>query len=419
MDINIHRSRVVCRVAYWGAKSAIFKSVKKYANNLGEVVLDPYGGAGGIVAELLKLGKRVIYNDINPVARLIARYNVAVTEDDKRELKRCLKTFREVLTPLRALYTAHCPVCRETREIRFIIHDGSSRAYLSCGHEVEVSDFKIKPPPWARIRLSYGEKRFLKTGGELAIADVVTPRGIVIFSALRRVLRNCGEVAKYSLLPSVYLATKMAFLPEEKTRLILSGKNWTPSWALPAYWLPKRYVEYNLVEVVLSRAEKIARCRAKRYKIGSAEDVFANRAQVAFLSNDVTELPLPDGSVDIITDPPYPTDVQYGELFFLHAKVLDIPYNVFDKELVVNRNRGTTFDTYLAIFDNHLKILSRKSKKYAIFILKKGNYTEKIIDLINRHFVVEQTEDITTAKRRSRIGDFRPKYTYTLVVARK
>src|SRR5437773_5431060 len=51
--------------------------VERYSQ-VGDVVLDPFGGTGVTAIEALLLGRRAIHNDLNPFANFIAR-NIADT----------------------------------------------------------------------------------------------------------------------------------------------------------------------------------------------------------------------------------------------------------------------------------------------------------------------------------------------------
>jgi len=60
-------------IRYWGRKAGNIARpyIMKYSK-LGEVVLDPFGGAGSIIKTALIMGRRCIYSDLNPLAVLIA-----------------------------------------------------------------------------------------------------------------------------------------------------------------------------------------------------------------------------------------------------------------------------------------------------------------------------------------------------------
>lgn len=278
--------------------------IKKYLNEVGKVVLDPYGGSGAIIEFVLKHGKRAIYNDINPIAYLVARYNVAFNDGDAEDLLRCLVIIRNKLSHLNHLYREYCPYCNDISNVMFRIYeDGNATSYLGCGHTVASGDIKYPVPKWALTPLSYGNKPFLKARGNVIIADLYTRRNLIILDELRKVLPECPDVVKYIMIPIIYLSSRMTHIPKNKEEQMLRGKHWSPSWALPAYWLPKRFIELNPLELIERRIKAFMSCKRRRYTVGSVIDVLNKRADVAFLNNDAGELPIPNESVDIITDP--------------------------------------------------------------------------------------------------------------------
>ena len=413
----------MCYVTYWGIKSTrSFEGIlKKYLNEMGKVILDPYGGSGTIIEFILRHGKRAIYNDINPIAYLVAKYNITFSGNDAEDLMRCLTIIRGRLSYLNDLYREYCPYCNNVSNVMFRIYEnGEATSYLSCGHAVKSGDVEYPTPKWALAPLSYGTKPFLKVKRNLTITDLFTRRNLIILDELRKILPECPDVIKYVMIPIIYLSSRMTHIPKDKEELMLRGKRWLPSWALPAYWLPGRFIELNPLELIERRIKTMLTCKRRKYVVGNVDDVLRKKADVAFLNTDSSELPIPNDSVDIITDPPYPTDIQYGELYFLHAVILNIPYNdVFLKELIVNKNRGLTINDYLNMFSKHLSELYRVNRKYAIFIIKDNTYLGKIIDSISRYFYVQGTEEVTIKKRRSRIGDYKDEYRYKVIVSTK
>jgi DNA modification methylase len=417
----------MCYVSYWGIKHArAFGSVlKDYNNVIHDIVLDPYGGSGELIKSMLLLGRRAIYNDLNPIARLIATYNIARTSQDIDEARRCLIKLKFKLSKLVELYREYCPKCGSFSEVAFRVYDnGTVVSHLRCGHIVTSSDILLNKslvPQWINVKLSYGDKPFLKARKNLKIGDLFTVRGALALNTLLEAISDCPEVAKYIVIPVIYLLSKMAFLPKSKENVIVRGKNWKPSWALPAFWLPNRFIEFNPLSIIDAKLTMLTRCKASQYKVGKIDEVLRGDAQVAFLNTDASNLPLPDDSVDIITDPPYPTDIQYGELYFLFATLLNIDnYNeVFEKELIVNENRGLTLDDYLYRLNMHMAELYRVAKSNAIFILKKSRHTERIKSVIEKYFYTKEVKEVNVKKRRSRIGDHKDDYRYIILLCNK
>lgn len=117
-----------------------------------------------------------------------------------------------------------------------------------------------------------------------------------------------------------------------------------------AYWLPNAYVECNVLNKLKDRMTAVIKglnytnekLKTKKEKADTFEALKENRDYL-ILTQSSSDLPLPDNSVDaVITDPPYGSNVQYGELssfwniWYKEYKGLDnFIYN--EKEAVANR----------------------------------------------------------------------------------
>jgi DNA modification methylase len=417
----------MCYVSYWGIKHAgAFRDVlKDYSSVIHDVVLDPYGGSGELIKSMLILGKRAIYNDLNPIARLVARYNIARSSGDIDEARKCLIKVKSKLSDLAELYREYCPKCSLTSEVVFrVYNNGAVVSHLKCGHVVNSSDISLSEslmPKWINVKLTYGGKPFLKARKNLKLGDLFTGRGALTLSTVLDAISDCPEVAKYMMIPVIYLLSKMAFLPRSKESVIMHGRKWKPSWAIPAYWLPGRFIEFNPLSIIDVKLMMLNRCKASQYKVGNVDEVISGDAHVAFLNSDAGNLPLPDESVDIITDPPYPTDIQYGELYFIFATLLGInDYDeVLKSELIINRNRGFTINDYLSRLNMHMAEFYRVAKSNAIFILKKSKHTESMESVIERYFNIKEVKEVNVRKRRSRIGNYNDYYNYMILFCNK
>ena len=130
-------------VRYWGRKppSMVSRYIEEFTNE-GELVLDPFGGSGNIVRTALALGRRAIYVDLNPFAKLIAESTIlgcspeeleeaieAITQEKELKIKteegRITKVSRE------KLFSIKCP-CGKSVEVNSITF---TRIYM----------FKIEP----------------------------------------------------------------------------------------------------------------------------------------------------------------------------------------------------------------------------------------------------------------------------------
>jgi adenine-specific DNA methylase len=149
------------------------------------------------------------------------------------------------------------------------------------------------------------------------------------------------------------------------------------AWAKHAYWIANEFVECNPFEYLEHRLKAIrwaAEDRKRRFRgvrsTHDPADLVAKRADYCVARADARRLELPSASVDaVITDPPFGSNVQYGELTTLWSVWLqDLnPYhcdNYMNEEILVTRRRkiaAKTFEEYeqglTAIFGECYRVL--------------------------------------------------------------
>lgn len=137
--------------------------------------------------------------------------------------------------------------------------------------------------------------------------------------------------------------------------MTVSAGNWMDgrpvAWAKHAFWIPNQFVEVNPLEYVRMRRDAVIAGMEYQQQIifqnqqtNSFQDLVSNDGTHMILTQSSVKLGVPDGSIDaIITDPPYGSNVQYGELSHYWLvwlqKDLDLRKNLFDleSEILVNR----------------------------------------------------------------------------------
>jgi adenine-specific DNA methylase len=140
-------------------------------------------------------------------------------------------------------------------------------------------------------------------------------------------------------------------------RLTMSTSNWMDgrpvAWAKHAYWIPNQFVEVNPIEYVEKRSAAIKSGIAfqRRHtpppkRAASFTELLATEATHLLFNSSSEAIEVPSESVDLVlTDPPYGSNVQYGELSAYWTvwiqKALDWKPDVsFRDEAVVNRKRS-------------------------------------------------------------------------------
>jgi len=377
-------SKIVGR--YWGRKAGeIARGYILSLSRENEILLDPFAGSGSVIAAALNLKRRAIYNDLNPVASIIAKGNLIGKETKVRLSKRYLDLYM-------------IDYQGERREVCYYIWEGDRivKAKLVSGELIDCQgkDYEGEIPyPYPKDPLYYPNgKPFDKKRQVDRVDELFTRRNLLILSEILSEIPK-DEKALAAFISILYQSSKMARLN-------------AGSWGVPCYWIPYRRVERNPY-LLFERASRRINKMGGKWKEGNVEEVFKGEADVAFLNADAKNLPIPDSSVDlVVTDPPFFDEVQYFELSYLAATWLRIRLD-FNNEIVVNHRRGKDEKTYLEELEKAVKEIHRvlKKDKYAIIMFHEESEEKlkKIWDIISSFFKILK-EDITIMKQRN-IGD--------------
>jgi len=150
-----------------------------------------------------------------------------------------------------------------------------------------------------------------------------------------------------------------------------------------AYWLPNAYVECNVLDKLEDRMKAVikglnftnSKIVSKKLKADRFEELEGEKDYL-ILTQSSSNLPIPEDSVDaVITDPPYGSNVQYGELssfwniWYKEYKGLDnFIYN--EEEAVANRKSCFEGAKDVDFYGNMLKEVYTA----AVRVLKPGGY---------------------------------------------
>ena len=87
--------------------------IKAYTKE-GEIVLDPFCGSGVMIAEALRLGRKAIGVDINPVAIFITRNTIKHAE--KEDILRIFQEIKDDIgEDINKLYLTKCRMCKDRK----------------------------------------------------------------------------------------------------------------------------------------------------------------------------------------------------------------------------------------------------------------------------------------------------------------
>ena len=373
-------------IRYWGRKDSKLAEdyIISYSRD-GEIVLDPFAGSGSIMAKALELKRRAIYNDLNPVALIIAKGNLL-----RKKAKVTLsKRYRD-------LYMIDYQ--GEKREVSYYLWEGDriTKAKLYYGPLIDYQgkDYEGEIPyPYPKDVLYYNNGRpFDKRRTVDRVDELFTKRNLLILSEILNEIPR-DEKSLSAFISILYQSSKMA------------RPNAGP-WGLPCYWIPYRRAERNPYlhfEKALRRINKMG----NGWIEGDVYGVLESKADVTFLNADAKNLPIPDNSVDlVVTDPPFFDEVQYFELSYFYAAWLKVRLD-FDNEIIVNHRRCKEEKTYLKDLEKATEEIHRalKRDKYAVIMFHEENEEKvnEIRNVISSFFTIVK-EDVAAMQQRT-IGD--------------
>lgn len=168
------------------------------------------------------------------------------------------------------------------------------------------------------------------------------------------------------------------------TRVTKNWENGNPtSMDKHAYWLPNQYIENNIFHKFRNRINAVVKGLSftneripESIEQASSFDRLQTDSNYMILNQSSTDLPLPEKSIDtIITDPPYGSNVQYGELssfwnVWLKAFKESNKVISFDQEAVMNRKKN--IDGYKDV--NHYENVLLEIFKECNRVLKDDGY---------------------------------------------
>lgn len=369
---------------FWARKphNVVAEYIKHYSKP-GDIVFDPFCGSGPTPIESLKLERRAIAIDLDPIAIFIVKNTIVNVDVD--EIK---KTYSEVEKNIKVeiekLYETKCVRCKSNALILATIWDRDKNEPIEIRYyckickkrnkkEPDKTDLdllkrieKIKIPNWYPItRLAYNSLEFKESThipGVDSIDKLFTKRNLIALSILYNEIEKIKNkkiisLLKFAFTSMVHLASRMCPVAKPGGRGHWSELSATSFWAQHRYWLPPLAMESNvwmlfssaiLAKQGILKGKKDTNENIKYYREASKFDDLNDGADIFIKTYNALELEeiIPENCVDyIFTDPPYGGAVQYFELSTLWASWLKLKLD-FKNEITINNNQDKDFEYY-------------------------------------------------------------------------
>jgi len=376
-------------------EDVIREYIEAYSDE-GDIVLDPFCGSGVMVAEALRLGRKAIGIDINPVAIFITRNTIRYV-NPKKIRKEFKKIEKDIKDHINGLYITSCRKCKKNTlpaicftwdkgklvDVRYECpHHGKlinpvNKKDIELYGQIELGElaefFNKKGPckywyPTNRLYYKDGSP-FLKKERFESVDDIFTKRNLIALAKLFDRIKNIEdadlrEAFLFAFSSMTHLASRMT--PVRPSRPFSSA------WVQQSYWYCPNNMESNVWDLfvravkerqsLISAKEDLPEHFENLKEAKTYEQLQKATKQHFLLAQSAIDAleELGENTIDyVITDPPYGHSIQYAELLFMWGCWLGLMDN-FDEiargEIVENLRQKKTEKEY----ENMLYVAFRK-----------------------------------------------------------
>ena len=354
---------------YWGRKCHnVTSAYIKHFTKEGDIVLDPFMGSGVTAIESVKLNRKAIGVDLNPITNLIAKNTI--TTVDLTELKNQFEQIHAYIDEkFRHFYETECSACKNTCYAQNYIWEDMQLARVKfqcpqCGtvrkdvthYDKQVFNGAVELFNSSQDAMSYPAQAMLKyvrRNGRTHIHQLFTQRALIILSELYKSinavpqsdLKDMLKMCFTSMLPNV-----SRMIPGDKQQV--TGKS---GWQISKFWVPSVHTEKNIIDSFKQRFEKIlsGKLEVNNLNASNAQIVNASSEDLSFIESH---------SVDyIFTDPPYGESINYFGLSMLWNAWLGLDVE-YQGEIIYDTYREKDYKDYEQRMNNVFKELNRVLK---------------------------------------------------------
>jgi len=354
---------------YWSKKP--FNLVANYIarfTDTGHIVLDSFCGSGVTLVESVRLGRKSIGFDINPIATFITR--VSLEHIDIERLKQAYQAISErVKTEVNALYQTHCPRCGDEyatathfiwegdvmQEVWVTCHSCNTRKVIKAADDLDRQQANSfdKLELWHPQNPLFENTRINAKKG-MTTADLFTNRALFALSMILGEIEKIDDIAIQDTLRLCFTAalpqaSRMVFVirrhgNQQNGHDTVRQKAEVGSWVI-GYWMPKEHFEINVWRCFDNRFKRILRGKKeinRTIPINSApcsklEDLYNADTGYYIDTVSATSLPIDSNTIDyIFTDPPHGNRIPYLELSLMWNTWLKFDDVQWDDEIIIS-----------------------------------------------------------------------------------
>lgn len=320
---------------YWGRKP-LAGLLQLFEEAKGEVVLDPFCGAGTPAVAALVKKARVIATDLNPMSILLTKVLIRPLSIPGVTAA-FYGVYNEVLEKIGSIYRAPCPTCKKPSTIDYLlweedkIRGGPTSAQVecpSCGrsgfHQLKTSERKrqlrmsqtnpVRWYPTKQIQISYVSRKPPVPSYD----KMFTRRNLFVLSELFNTIQGIEvpiyrEALQYVFTALLYSCSQMQMFSDKQPS---SSRGWT---AL-RFYIPAKRKESNVLKAFSRRFNTFLTCKKEmndilpNARVTEKDNLFKQGEADILLKNIGWRDSLNSfGSLanHVFLDPPYNEDVDY------------------------------------------------------------------------------------------------------------
>ena len=352
---------------YWGKKP--FNIISNFIienTEKGDVVLDSFCGSGVTAIEALRINRRSVAFDINPVAINIARASMEPV--DVRKLDAEFKAIKhELENVINSLYATKCPLCGKESTVTHVIWTGDEpqEVWYKCSckkgkiirpaedlDSTSANSPKLNPLWYPKTRMIANSRMNVSEGQR--ISDLFTTRALTGLSFLRHRIKKIEDASVRNTMELVFSgalsqASKLVFVIRNRKNSSNNGAE-VGSWVV-GYWVPTEHFEVNVWNCFENRYKRVLKGKKEITKLFKKSPVITDtysedKWDVLIKKCTATMLDLPDDSVDyVFIDPPHVNRILYLEMSLMWNSWLGLDNNLnWNDEIVISESKERNKD---------------------------------------------------------------------------